>query len=371
MSSNVSSRIELSLTVSSINGPSLTLIQKTLRDFDKLTSLLEEGFGPSPRVWPDGLTTRRSGPAPARASRSLSQEKDLGRTIHGICGPTSFASSEPSGPLSSWVNRLQDRLATVGSTELPLIWREKATPAGRSIFRLAPSTRRTSASGSTGAPSKAWTTPQAHDAALPDATRWGRHGTKHGGRDLNDEAAMVAAPWPTPVAHDDNKSPEAHLAMKKRMGERDGTGANRTAITSLQVMAKATVRAPWSSPTVRDSGSIKNVTRGAGSMARGQQIIEPLVLQAAATWPTPMAQNPDAENSDFSRSMEVIEGMRPSKNAPRFGQTTSGEPAQMEKPGALNPEFVFWVMGFPIEFQHSVLQAMQSWRPSRRKSSKP
>ena len=28
------------------------------------------------------------------------------------------------------------------------------------------------------------------------------------------------------------------MAMKKRMGERDGTGSNRTAITSLQVMAK-------------------------------------------------------------------------------------------------------------------------------------
>ena len=46
------------------------------------------------------------------------------------------------------------------------------------------------------------------------------------------------APWPTPTAHPDGKSPEAHLAMKKRMGERDGTGADRMAITDLQVMAK-------------------------------------------------------------------------------------------------------------------------------------
>ncbi len=41
--------------------------------------------------------------------------------------------------------------------------------------------------------------------------------------------------WPTAVAKDDGKTPEAHLAMKQRMGERDGTGANRTAITSLAV----------------------------------------------------------------------------------------------------------------------------------------
>jgi hypothetical protein len=46
------------------------------------------------------------------------------------------------------------------------------------------------------------------------------------------------AGWPTPVANDDNKSPKAHLAMKQRMGQRDRAGANRTAITSLQVMAK-------------------------------------------------------------------------------------------------------------------------------------
>ena len=51
------------------------------------------------------------------------------------------------------------------------------------------------------------------------------------------------AGWPTPVANDDNKTPEAHLAMKKRMGERDGTGSDRTAITSLQVMAKFTAPA--------------------------------------------------------------------------------------------------------------------------------
>ena len=52
------------------------------------------------------------------------------------------------------------------------------------------------------------------------------------------EHAVKFAGWPTPCANEDNKSPDAHLAMKTRMGERDGTLANRTAITSLQVMAK-------------------------------------------------------------------------------------------------------------------------------------
>lgn len=47
--------------------------------------------------------------------------------------------------------------------------------------------------------------------------------------------------WPTPVANDDNKTPEAHLAMKQRMG------GNRTAITSLNVKVKAK-SSNWATP---------------------------------------------------------------------------------------------------------------------------
>jgi len=43
-----------------------------------------------------------------------------------------------------------------------------------------------------------WTTPQAHDAALGNPERVGRYGTKHGGRNLNDEVAM----FPSPAARD-------------------------------------------------------------------------------------------------------------------------------------------------------------------------
>jgi hypothetical protein len=69
-----------------------------------------------------------------------------------------------------------------------------------------------------------WTTPQTDDRP-----------SKNHDRSLAIESQMAG--WPTPVANDDQKTPEAHLAMKLRMGERDGTGAQRTAITSLNVMA--------------------------------------------------------------------------------------------------------------------------------------
>ena len=52
--------------------------------------------------------------------------------------------------------------------------------------------------------------------------------------------ADVLGLWPTPTANPDNKSPEAHLAMKRRMGERDGTNANRTAILDADATWTAT-----------------------------------------------------------------------------------------------------------------------------------
>lgn len=51
-----------------------------------------------------------------------------------------------------------------------------------------------------GKQSSKWPTPQAHDCGKGHASRVGRFGTKHGGRNLNDEVAK----WPTPTCQDGN-----------------------------------------------------------------------------------------------------------------------------------------------------------------------
>src|SRR5262249_39107704 len=79
-----------------------------------------------------------------------------------------------------------------------------------------------------------WATPMRAD---------GRGSAGVGKNELPNQAKLAS--WPTPVANDDNKSVEAHLAMKKRMG------GNRTAITSLQVTAKL---AFWSTPRANKWG---------------------------------------------------------------------------------------------------------------------
>lgn len=249
-----------------------------------VTSSAEFSDGPAPCGSQAGRTTAPSGQAPARASRSRSRGKVSGGTIQGIYGPTCFDCCAPRGPLSRWVNRLVAKLATSGSTEWLLILREKATPQGRSIYRLAPSTPRTGGTGCIGWPTPraspnenrntqsapshgnghgetlagvaqevvaelagyptpsardwknpkasqatldrnarplnevvyamaGWTTPQSHDSSTPDPNRHGRYGTLHGGRNLNDEAAMVLAGWATPDTPSGGRSPKNGMTM--------------------------------------------------------------------------------------------------------------------------------------------------------------
>lgn len=54
---------------------------------------------------------------------------------------------------------------------------------------------------------------------------------------------MLGPLWPTPVSNDDNKSPDAHMAMKRRM-----PGGPRNTITSLHVAIKAGIEPSTSSP---------------------------------------------------------------------------------------------------------------------------
>lgn len=59
-----------------------------------------------------------------------------------------------------------------------------------------------------------WPTPQAHDKHAGDAQRVGRFGTKHGGRNLNDEVQM----WPTP-----RSSPNENRQTKLTPSQQAGT----------------------------------------------------------------------------------------------------------------------------------------------------
>lgn len=104
-----------------------------------------------------------------------------------------------------------------------------------------------------------WATPRTITGGAESAQRKQELGrTESGGGDLQAQVSMWQTPatdsfrsrggdrknemgldqearlWPTPVANDDQKTPEAHLAMKKRMGERDGVQAFHPAPTTTK-----------------------------------------------------------------------------------------------------------------------------------------
>lgn len=126
--------------------------------------------------------------------------------------------------------------------------------------------------------------------------------------------------WGTPVARDDQKTPEAHLAMKARMG------GGRTAITSLTVQAKA-----WPTPrasmayTADDSASSNPNSGGDG------------LVSTAKNWPTPTAH--DAEGQGFDDTNLHNAGLQHA--------TTTTDGSTTSPPADLNPRFVEALMGVP------------------------
>ena len=89
------------------------------------------------------------------------------------------------------------------------------------------------------------------------------------------------------------------------------------------------------------------------------------VMHNLSTWPTPTSQ-------DCARGVGTIRPQDtgiplPQRVAQVIGTTTSGSPDQTGKPGALNPAFPCWLMGYPTAWDACAPTATPSSRRSRQK----
>jgi hypothetical protein len=251
-----------------MSGASSIYSQQSLWDIPSATSLPEEDSGPSLSDKPDGPTGDLAGPEVAHVHPSLKRAKARGLMMIVTSGLSGIPSSASAALQSSLESRLMQQLDSAGSTLFAETWKRKATPLRRRYWEHTASEPRTGDSAFTSLP-----TPQAADMTGGGQAKLALRNKRENGvaqsANLNDYAMLASVstpterdhsrggqpsrPWdtgvpltqqvalaavPTPCANEDNKSVEAHLAMKQRMGERDGTHSNRTAITSLQVTAK-------------------------------------------------------------------------------------------------------------------------------------
>lgn len=166
--------------------------------------------GRMPCVSQAGQMIDLSGPALVHANLSPRQARALGLLTSGTFGQLGTGSSRSAALQRSLESRLRAKTDSLGSTLYKLTWRERATPAGRSIPALRALARHISDSGFIG-----WPTPTATDASrgVKEARPWDT------GKPLGQIVALAG--WPTTSCNNDRTgNPESALSMTRADGSK-------------------------------------------------------------------------------------------------------------------------------------------------------
>ena len=314
--------------------PSATLRRTTSKGSRNATSLPASADGAEPfDNLAFGRIIDRFGREAVLASLSPSRASKAGLLTSDTSGPTSDTSLRSAALQQCLENRLQVHLR--GSDLCEVTWKPWATPWGQCLSK--PRARvRTISETDTGL----WQT-MVQDDALE---RQGGKVNSRGEPKLSAQAIQASA-WPTPTTRD----------------HKDGGFCPNVPVNGLLG------RMVWPTPRANEGTGAKTPPGRQGGMS--------LKAAVAATYPTPSASGFEAKDPDrlLQRRAECKER---TGNGNGFGltlgqfATLNGSQEQTEKPGALNPEFVCWLMGFPLVWVSCGVSGMQSIRDQRQRSSK-
>ena len=302
----------------------------------------DSAAGATPCALPDGPRTDLFGRAVAPANLSVPLARKKAPPMIGISGLPGSISSASAALELSLVSKLKQRLSTDGSILFKLTWKEKVTPAGRLVCRLAASGHRTSDSDS-----GSWPTPNTMEGGQ----------TSRGGKRKGELLMGGLVGWPTPQTMDTLPP----MDYEKRLNHPGRPG--RTVSGNLREVVTIV---GWPTPIVGDTTGGPRPPDDKRGPAPG--------LQAAAhltNWATPTTR----DHKDGACLAQITGGVVQVNSLlgrqvllTDSGKQQIGSPAATEKPGQLNPAHSRWLMGYPPEWDACAPTAMPSSRKSRKSS---
>ena len=244
-------------------------------------------------------------PADSPVSPSPSPGSAEARRTTVISGLKCSESLENCGPVGSLVRMLLES-SIWRSTQCSLTWKKKDMRGGRCLFRLAASTRRTGASGA-----QFWPTVTSFDATCGELKGREYSGTRHAMK-----IGQAVRMFPTPRSN----CPTGASWAPHRQGSPD-----------LQTYAAMF-------PTPRSSDA--KLTGPPGS-ASAEHDLKRRQLRGVVLYPTPTTGAGLCGGTGNYQQLKALEAA---------GQITPEERRSMQagNGGQLNPDWVEWLMGYPI-----------------------